>query len=164
MERHPSLQDLSRDHYFTLVQAQRLKRAEQATVHTVAAEFLRFWRDQMVHHFRQEEEILLPVFVRYRPADDPAVVTVLVQHVEIARRVIDLSAREGLPDRVAVAHDLGELIDQHIRHEERVLFPAIEAVLPEQELAEFPARMASFDRDEGFNRIRGCRPAAGLMS
>jgi hypothetical protein len=51
----------------------------------------------MVHHFRQEEEVLLPVFVRHRPAGDPVIVTV------------------------------------------------------------------SFDRDEGFDPIRGCRPAASLM-
>ncbi len=63
----------------------------------------------MAHHFRQEEEVLLPVFVRYRPADDPVIVTVLVQHVEIARRVMEPSAQKKLSGAVAVAHGLGPM-------------------------------------------------------
>lgn len=157
MERHPSLQDLSRDHYFVLAQAQRLKRVEPDTVNAIIDEFLSFWRDQMIHHFRLEEEVLLPVFTRYRPADDPNVITVLAQHLEIARRVMDLSAQKEALRGVEMAHDLGGLIDQHVRHEERVLFPAIEKSLPEQELAALPTRIAAFDREEGYDRILGCR-------
>lgn len=33
-------------------------------------------------------------------------------------------------------HDLGERLERHIRHEERVLFPMIEEALPDHELAD----------------------------
>jgi hemerythrin-like domain-containing protein len=146
MKRHPVLQDLSRDHFFALEQGQRLRRAQADTLATAVDEFLRFWRGKMVHHFREEEEVLIPMLARHRPADDPAVVTVLVQHVDIARHAIDLeSSRRDVP----VAHSLGELIDRHVRHEESVLFPMIEVVLSEDELTDLGARLIAFDRAEG---------------
>jgi iron-sulfur cluster repair protein YtfE (RIC family) len=43
-------------------------------------------------------------------------------------------------------HDLGTRLHDHIRHEERVLFPLIEEVLPEGELDDLPAAL---DRADG---------------
>ena len=149
MKRHPVLQDLSRDHFFALEQGQRLRRARDDNLTAAADAFLRFWRGDMVHHFRQEEEVLIPMLARHRPSDDPAVVTVLVQHVDIARHAIDLEpGRRNLP----AAHSLGELIDRHVRHEESVLFPMIEAALPEEELTDLGTRLIAFDRVEGTDR------------
>jgi len=150
MTRHPSLRELSRDHYFALEQALRLRRAQAESLAPAVDAFLEFWRTQMRQHFREEQEVLLPVFARYRPPDDPAAVTVLVQHVEIARRVMDLRARR---DDLDLAHALGGLIEQHVRHEEQVLFPAVETALPEEALADLGARVAAFHRDE---RTPGC--------
>lgn len=145
MKRHPVLQDLSRDHYFALEQGQRLRRVQMDDLDAVSDGFLQFWHGKMVHHFREEEEVLLPILARYHPSDDPAVVTVLVQHVDIARYAIDLeSARRN----VAIAHNLGALIDRHVRHEETVLFPIIETALPQAELTDLGARLTAFDRAE----------------
>jgi len=150
MKRHPCLQELSRDHYFALEHALRLRRAQAEGLAAAVDPFLEFWRTQMRQHFREEQEVVLPVFARHRPADDPAVVAVLVQHVEIARRVMDLgTARDDLD----LAHTLGHLIEEHVRHEEQVLFPAVEAALPEAALHDLGARVAEYHRRE---RTPGC--------
>ena len=148
MKRHPVLQALSRDHYFALEQGQRLRRVQMVDLDAVTDGFLRFWHGKMVHHFREEEEVLLPILARYRPSDDPVMVTVLVQHVDIARHAIDLET-----DRrdVAIAQSLGALIERHVRHEEAVLFPIIETTLPQAELTALGARLTAFGRAEGLD-------------
>jgi hemerythrin-like domain-containing protein len=77
---------------------------------------------------------LLPAYARHGPVDEPAVVRVLTEHVDLRRRSADLEA-EGSPSLTEL-RELGRRFEQHIRHEERILFPMIETALPEVELSE----------------------------
>ena len=130
MNRHEALAQLSRDHHQALFQAQRLRRATEEDAEAVAAGFLDFWRSIGHLHFRAEEEVLLPSYAAYADATDDAVVRVLVDHTLIRR---DAKALEGGDlDRV---RELGDRLEAHVRHEERVLFPMIEQALPDDELA-----------------------------
>jgi hemerythrin-like domain-containing protein len=130
MKRHEALAQLSRDHHQALFQAQRLRRATEEDAEAVAAGFLDFWRSIGHLHFRAEEEVLLPSYAAYADATDDAVVRVLVDHTLIRR---DAKALEGGDlDRVC---ELGDRLEAHVRHEERVLFPMIEQALPDDELA-----------------------------
>jgi iron-sulfur cluster repair protein YtfE (RIC family) len=63
-------------------------------------------------------------------------VRVLVDHTLI-RRDADALEGSGL-DRV---HELGDRLEAHVRHEERVLFPLIEQALPDDELARVAQRV-----------------------
>jgi hemerythrin-like domain-containing protein len=152
MKRHPVLQDLSRDHFFALQHAQRLRRAAGDAAGLAFDAFLHFWREHMVQHFREEEEVLLPLFTRRRAATDPAVVAVLVEHVDIARYALDADVRapEAAARRgAAAARELGDLIERHVRHEENVLFPMVEEALSDRELDEPGARLAAFPGSAG---------------
>jgi iron-sulfur cluster repair protein YtfE (RIC family) len=60
------------------------------------------------------------------------VVRVLVEHVEIRRQASEVAS--GGDPGCAELRELGELLEGHIRHEERVLFPLIEDALPRDEL------------------------------
>jgi hemerythrin-like domain-containing protein len=73
------------------------------------------------------------------PSDDPDVVRVLVDHVDVRRRVADLEA--GGPADAAALNALGELLNGHVRHEARTLFPRIEASLDREELAALGAAL-----------------------
>lgn len=57
---------------------------------------------------------------------------VLVEHVDLRRRAMSVDAQQPTHDDL---RELGEALAKHIRHEERVLFPLIEATVPEPELA-----------------------------
>ncbi len=59
-------------------------------------------------------------------------VRVLVEHVELRRRAQDLATGAA---EIAELHALGELLSGHVRHEERTLFPRVEAALTPDELA-----------------------------
>jgi iron-sulfur cluster repair protein YtfE (RIC family) len=134
MKRHEALEQLSRDHHQALFQAMRLKRADDENAGEVLADFLDFWFGTGFLHFRAEEEVLLPAYSAYGDASREEVVRVLVDHVEIRREAHELGALTSDPEPQRL-HALGERLDAHVRHEERVLFPLIEEALPDDELA-----------------------------
>jgi hemerythrin-like domain-containing protein len=144
MRRHPALQSLSRDHHQALVIAQRLRRAGDRGAAEAQAAFLDFWRTECAAHFRAEEEVLLPRFAAAGGADSAAVARVLVDHAEIRLRALRL---QGGPVSAAVLKDLGELLAEHVRLEERDLFPAIEEALDDSELRRLAADVMAVERD-----------------
>ena len=93
----------------------------------VVAGFLAFLLGPGRTHFAQEEELLAP--------------EVPVARADLARRLRDehaeiLRRAEGLGQapRVTDARGLGELVTRHVRFEERVLFPFLEAQLPAERM------------------------------
>ena len=147
MKRHASLHAFSEEHHLGLVEARRRRRAAAGTPADVVAAargFLSFWDQALVPHFRAEEEILLPRYALRVPADDPLIVRLLVEHVRIRQRVLQVAGccEGGAAPQEDVAW-LGRFLDEHIRFEERVLFPAIEAALPEDELAGLCAALSA---------------------
>jgi len=143
MKRHPSLRDLSSDHHQGLVHARRLVQVAEGTLPApadsaagVVHDFLHTWAEEINHHFREEEEVLLPAFARYGDAAAAPVVRMLVEHVRIRRMVADLQTQlAGDGPEPATMQATGDLLREHIRHEENVVFPLIETTMPEDALA-----------------------------
>jgi hemerythrin-like domain-containing protein len=148
MKRAPELRDLSDHHHRGLVQARRLRRAatgDEANMPEETAEaFLEFWQEGTTTHFREEEEVLLPVLARYREdllGREP-VVEMLLQHARIRGLVIGLSDEvKGGSVRLETLGSIGELLESHIRLEEREVFSTIEEALPEEALREVADRL-----------------------
>ena len=124
---------LSREHHVALELALRLQRATAADAAELRRATLQFWRDEGREHFRLEEELLLPAFARHAGAEDPDIVRVLVEHVNIRRRIADLE-HEPVPE-AAVLTTLGEALRDHVRYEERTLFGRIESALDPEQLS-----------------------------
>ncbi|HUS14834.1 MAG TPA: hemerythrin domain-containing protein [Chloroflexia bacterium] len=149
MKRDPALRGLSHDHHHGLVQAHRLMRAatpepagRDGTPAEVARAFLAFWAAGTTRHFRVEEEVLLPGFARYADPDQPPIVRMLLEHVHIRRLAGDLAAELAAgPPTPATLAALGTLLEAHIRHEEGVVFPLIEAAMPPDGLATLAAAL-----------------------
>ena len=140
MKRDEALRELSRDHHQALFRAMRMKRATDADVDEVRQDVLEFWGGHGARHFRVEEEVLLPAFAAGGDPEDDAVVRVLVDHVWIRERIGRLAANELELDEL---HTLGERLEAHIRHEERILFPMIERALDEGALSSLGERIAA---------------------
>lgn len=136
--RHESLKPLSRHHMIALLLALNLRRVgtekSKSTPEEMQIKLKEFWLPNGQAHFREEEEILVPTFAQHREADIPEVQDMLMEHVKI-RALIDTILRMEEID-ISVMHQLGELLDLHIRKEERILFPMIEQALPEEVLKE----------------------------
>jgi|SRR5215211_5628755 len=137
MKRSEALQPLSRQHHQGLSIALKLRRATPDTARPARDTFLDFWASEGQSHFRAEEELLLPAFAAHAPADHEAIVRVLVEHVDLRRRSSELARSDD--HALEELRELGERLERHIRHEERVLFPLIEDSLPEDELERLAA-------------------------
>jgi hemerythrin-like domain-containing protein len=129
VKRHRALQPLSRDHHVALVAAQRLRRAAAGDADAARATFLEFWHEHGAKHFRVEEDVLLPAFAAYGDPSDARVVQMLVDHVRIRAAAATLAAG---PVDLEALHALGTALEQHVRLEEREVFPLIEDALPEE--------------------------------
>lgn len=131
---------LSHQHHQGLFAALQLKRARNETVAEARRAFLDFFEREGARHFRAEEELLLPAYARHTAVEAPEIVRVLTEHVDLRRRGQDLAA--GADPDPAALRELGELLERHIRFEERELFPMIEAALPDDELSQLGAAFA----------------------
>jgi iron-sulfur cluster repair protein YtfE (RIC family) len=148
MKRAAGLRELSDDHHRGLVQARRFRRAahsgEADTAEEAARAFLGFWQIETSDHFRKEEEVLLPVLARHGgDMSRGPVVEMLAQHAQIRNLVIQLSdeVRGGSVQQQTLL-STGEILESHIRLEERKVFPRIEEVLPGAALEELASRLS----------------------
>lgn len=143
MKRHPALVRLSRDHHHGLVEAQRLKRsasADEAGRRRAAERFVAFFAGETLAHFREEEEVVFPLLLRWSPAPPQPLTRALLEHGRLHELVDRL--RRGVEDGGVGSDDLlatAMLLEAHIRAEERELFPLIERLLPEEELRRLAA-------------------------
>jgi len=131
--RQPALHSLSRDHHRALAIALRLVRADADTAADVQSAFLRYWLSDGRAHFRAEEEILLPTFANHADPQHPLVARVLHEHLLIRQRAIRIE--RGVEEPLWRLRELGGLVSDHVRLEEREFFPLVEARLSPDELA-----------------------------
>jgi len=147
MKRDPALGSLSRDHHQALFVAQQLRRATEDSASDARAAFLAFWDGHGREHFRQEEDVLLPAYAGHGDAHHPLVARTLCDHVAI-RHEADALAREPAAT-VAALHQLGARLADHVRLEERELFPLIERAMPTADLAALAAALERAARAPG---------------
>jgi iron-sulfur cluster repair protein YtfE (RIC family) len=129
--RHPSLIPLSHDHHHGLALALRCRKQALGRLRPLGAEGLRiraqefceFFHNQLTPHFRAEEEILFPSIREAAPESAPLLDDLLHDHRTFRQLVEKLSAAAGLSKLI---FDLGDLLERHIRREERELFPLFE--------------------------------------
>jgi hemerythrin-like domain-containing protein len=142
VKRATALQDLSRDHHQALAIALRLRRADAGSASEARRAFLDSWHEHGVDHFRSEEDVLLPRLAERGGSEDPAVEQVLRQHAEIRRAALVLRQRDA---SVAELNELGNLLNDHVRLEERQLFPLIEEAFDAAQLAELAEALSTVD-------------------
>lgn len=142
MKRAEALRPLSREHLKALIAAKRVRDA--ATLGEATKVFHDFWEEEGRRHFRVEEEVLLPGWAVAAEVDRPKVDRFLREHLEIRRDGLKLAAGELSLDE---AHELGKLLHDHVRFEERVLFPIIEDALDEDYLARLAAAIEAAEHD-----------------
>jgi hemerythrin-like domain-containing protein len=136
MKRAAALRPLSREHLAALSAAKALREASDKRA--AARSFLDFWEKDGQLHFRVEEEVLLPGWALHAEVDRAGVSRMLEEHLRIRRAALRLEAGEATLEEV---HALGRLLHDHVRFEERDLFPRIEEALAEEALAELGERI-----------------------
>lgn len=162
MKRSPELRDLSEEHHYGLVAARSLRLATEAEgpISEAVASFLREWHDGIQPHFRTEEEVLLPQLASVLGADHELIVRTLAEHSQLRLAVQRLPSLMDEELR-QLAGQTAELLHDHIRFEERVLFPAVEEQLAGARLQQLGAAL-KHTRDQQSTSSGSCRTLSNL--
>lgn len=143
MKRSAELTPLSHDHHQALFAAQQLKRAGDRA--EAGDAFRSFWASHGRRHFQIEEEILLPGWIERDPeADRGMAARVSEEHLAIRAELRRLERGEL---SVQGLRAFGELLERHVRFEERELFPRIEGGLDEDAIGALGLEIASAEAE-----------------
>ena len=147
--RHDALVPLSQDHRRALALAFRLHHpappwpvtptTPASTPASRKAETLAFFRDQLIEHFAIEEELLFPALRKaFAPGsvEQALVDRVLAEHreLEALRARIETTADEAELETALSA--FADLLESHVRTEERGLFTGFPGSLPSEQAGE----------------------------
>jgi hemerythrin-like domain-containing protein len=132
VKRDPALVGLSHDHHNALFAALKLRRATDETAGAAREALAAYWEGPGRAHFRLEEEVLFPAYARHGDPYDALVARALCDHIAIRQAIAAVLADPQAP--LDALHALGAMMSEHVRLEERKLFPLIEQALPAPEL------------------------------
>ena len=144
IKRHKSLQPLSRDHHQGLILAQILKKGAPqykgmpSTIEGKKEYTLLLYNSELVRHFKNEEEILFPLVKGKNSEVDKLTEEIIIEHRQIKRLIIEVQKTNELEKNL---DEFGRLLENHIRKEERELFPKIEKILTEVQLIELETKL-----------------------
>ena len=139
MKRHTALARLSREHHSALVLAKRALRAsagELDAMNHFVDEVERVFACDLEPHFHLEEELLLPALIR--AGQFKAVEQTLAEHAELR----SLASQPGIK-QPEILRRFGNALVEHVRFEERELFPLAESALDEDTLESIREGMAA---------------------
>jgi hemerythrin-like domain-containing protein len=137
--RQDALIPLTHDHHHALKWARLLAEAAKGgdigRLSDTVQSFVSFYDDELIGHFREEEEQLLPLLPAGNEESDGLVARTLLEHLALHRLVRQLRAgvAAGTPE-AATATDTAELVRSHVRMEENRLFPLIERTVSHADL------------------------------
>ena len=125
-KRDASLIPLSHDHHHGLVRVFEIRQALRSGEGLQRQALLtsEFYERDLVPHFRAEEEVLIPVLRETGALDEAALQHLLDEHRTLERLAGELAANAEplLP--------FADLLERHIRTEEREIFPAYQTLVP----------------------------------
>lgn len=141
MKRREELRDLSSHHHTVLVLAQRVRKAASGDAIDAAWTSLQErFAAELEPHLRIEEEALLPAL--RLAGEDTLVARTLAEHAEMRQRITAPPSAEALVQ-------FAELLQRHVRFEEKELFEAAQRRLSDAELEKIG--QASGSRPRGCN-------------
>ena len=137
IKRDKALHILSHDHHHGLILAQLIKKGSPQyknlpnTTEGKKDYSIKFYYDELVKHFEDEEYILFPVVIGKDDEIDNLVEKIITEHKKIKQLVNQLESDEDVENTL---NELGNILESHIRKEERDLFMKIQKILNEDEL------------------------------
>lgn len=126
-KRAAELVSLSHEHHHALVFCVRLKKTQQTPIETIQNYVNYFWENHISEHFENEEKYLIDLIANQSLKEQ-----FLAEHKQIREVVNSILTYPEAANKNALI--LSEILNNHIRFEERVLFPEIENAAKKNEL------------------------------
>lgn len=137
MKRHESLAPLSREHHGTLILAQLLKRnaPEYKGLPTDTEGKIKyaagFYQQNLMQHF-SKEEVMFEKVKHTNAAIEKLAEEIYAEHTVLRNKFLLLNTAS---DKETALDELGNMLEAHIRKEERVLFPLLQKHCSEELLS-----------------------------
>ena len=137
IKRNEHIAKLSRDHHASLMFCWKLRQGLRYGVSSGRmVPYVHYFLNQhFLPHFTEEEKIL------FAPLQDQTVQKAIDEHVIILANVRKILS-SGKEDQHKELTELADLVDGHVRYEERILFPHLEKKLTEDQLIEIGKKIA----------------------
>ena len=137
MKRHPALVPLSREHQKGLLLAQLIKK-NAPEYNGLPNDLIgkmnyakEVYNNELLQHFKDEEELVFPFLKGKNQEVDNLILEILNEHILLKEKILSLDVNSDLINKL---DDIGNLLDGHIRKEERILFEKAQVILNEEEL------------------------------
>ena len=151
-QRHRSLVPLARDHYEGLLLVQQIREPGRTMmVGWPAAEndrpgfVARFYDEKLRSHFKVEEDVLFTLVTRHVEPARSVIKELLSEHQRIEQFIVEFRQGDGI-QKAQTLSEFTTYLEQHIRKEDRVLFPLIEEHAPAVVLNQIEESMNRFDQ------------------
>lgn len=136
MKRHAALVPLSREHHGGLILSRLIQKDAPlykglpTDLQGKAEYAVKFYRDELIQHF-EHEEMMLPFLKDIDQHLDQLLDNMVNEHKTLH---ILFSELLDQPDLLPKLNALGQLLEKHIRAEERELFPLIQEIVDDETL------------------------------
>ncbi|MEO6683474.1 MAG: hemerythrin domain-containing protein [Ginsengibacter sp.] len=145
IKRNEHIVKLSRDHHVSLLFCWKLR---QGIRHGVSTERMiryvgYFEKQHFIPHFEEEENIL------FAPVKDQKVQKALDDHIHILKSVKEITFSGKLNQENELSR-LADMVDDHVRYEERILFPYLEKKLTDMQLEEIGKQLSDVPIKDNF--------------
>jgi len=143
MKRHKSLYSLSHDHHHGLILANLIKKNAPGyknlpkTFEGKVEYLINFYETELINHFREEEEILFPAVKGRNENLDNLFKDIFDDHNQFHSLIKKIKVKAD----VELLDNFGNLLDDHIRKEERELFRLVQEVLNDDELQKLESEL-----------------------
>jgi len=129
LKRHPGLIPLSKEHHFGLLLVWKIRQGINFKVdpERIGKYVLHFFQHDLEEHFKSEEN---QVFNKM-PEKDPLILQAIAEHEKLYDIIHQLKSGSV---STASLEEFAELLEKHIRFEERHLFPHLQNTLTDETL------------------------------
>ena len=135
IKRHPQLATLSRQHHSVLLFCWKIRQGlnKEIAFGRIAQYIRYFWTKYLSIHFHEEESIL------FKAAPGGSCIKAIDQHIAIEQSIKAVTS--SLTDHPESFSLLADLVEHHVRYEERELYPQLEKQMGEQLLLNVGGRL-----------------------
>ena len=122
LRRHPALQDYSREHHDELLLVWKIREGLRTGIspQRIIDYCLHHYNELTSLHMRKEEEYIL----KKLPENDTEKIKILNEHSAIKDLVSQLSKPSA--DKSKLLSEFANVLEKHIRYEERIFFPKLQ--------------------------------------
>lgn len=137
MKRHPALKYLSEDHHQALLLALLLKH-NAPTFLSLPNDLVgkmnyakKTYENELEQHFKDEEEFVFPFILNKDSELDELINEIIEEHIILKEKIFSLNDNPKLSDQL---NEIGIVLENHVRKEERILFEKTQQLLSEETL------------------------------